>query len=69
VPSTPQRELRELTRTRSSRVEERACVVNRSQQVLEEAKRKLAAVVSDRTGLSARAILARDPRGVARRPA
>jgi transposase len=57
VPPTPQRDLRELTRTRSTLVEERARVVNRVQKLLEGANLKLAAVATDITGLSARAIL------------
>ncbi len=57
VPPTPQREVRELTRTRTTLVEERARIVNRIQKVLEDANLKLAAVATDITGLSARAIL------------
>jgi transposase len=57
VPPTPQRELRELTRTRSSLVEQRARVVNRIHKLLEAAKLKRAAVATDLTGLSARAML------------
>jgi len=57
IPPTPQREVRELTRTRTTLVEERARIVNRIQKVLEDANLKLAAVATDITGLSARAIL------------
>jgi len=57
VPPTPQRDVRELTRTRSTLVEERARVINRIQKLLEDANLKLAAVATDITGLSARAIL------------
>jgi transposase len=57
VPPTPQREVRELTRTRTTLVEERARIVNRIQKALEDANLKLAAVATDITGVSARAIL------------
>jgi transposase len=57
IPDAPQRELRELTRHRQTLVEERAQVANRLQKVLEEANVKLASVVSDIQGKSARAIL------------
>ena len=58
VPDRAQRELRELVRYRTSLVEERAAQVNRLQKVLEGANIKLAAVASDVTGVSARAMLA-----------
>jgi transposase len=58
VPDRPQRELRELTRYRSSLVRERTAAVNRLQKTLEGANIKLASVVSDVTGVSARAMLA-----------
>lgn len=57
VPPRAQRELRDLTRQRSNLVRERAAVVNRLQKVLEDANIKLAAVVSDVMGISARAML------------
>lgn len=57
VPDRPQRELRELTRYRSSLVRERAAEVNRLQKTLEGANIKLAAVATDVTGVSARAML------------
>ena len=57
VPDRPARELRELTRYRSSVVHERTAEVNRLQKTLEGANLKLARVVSDVTGVSARAIL------------
>src|SRR5215210_3582487 len=59
VPDRPQRELRELTRYRSSLVHARTAEVNRLQKTLEGANVKLASVVSDVTGVSARAMLAR----------
>lgn len=58
VPDRPQRELRELTRFRTSLVQERAAHVNRLQKTLEGANIKLAAVASDVMGVSARQILA-----------
>src|SRR5258708_1805441 len=57
VPSTEQRELRELTRYRTTLVEERARIVNRLQKTLEDTNLKLGDVVSDITGKSAKAIL------------
>lgn len=57
VPDRPARELRELTRYRSSLVRERTAEVNRLQKTLEGANLKLASVVSDITGVSARAML------------
>ena len=58
VPDRPARELRELTRYRSSLVRERTAEINRLQKTLEGANLKLASVVSDVTGVSARAMLA-----------
>jgi transposase len=58
IPSAPQRELRELTRYRTSLVEERARIVNRLQKTLEDTNLKLSSVITDLTGVSARAILA-----------
>jgi transposase len=57
IPPAPQRELRDLTRHRTSLVQERARLVNRLQKVLEDANLKLAAVVTDIMGVSARAML------------
>lgn len=57
VPPTAQRQLRDLTRHRSTLVAERARIVNRLQKVLEDANIKLAAVASDITGVSARRML------------
>jgi len=57
IPPRPQRELRELTRYRARLVGERARLVNRIQKILEDTNIKLAAVVTDITGASARAIL------------
>ncbi len=57
VPPRPQRELRELTRTRKTLIEERARIVNRIQKLLEDTNIKLASVVTDITGKTARQIL------------
>ena len=57
VPSRPQRQLRELTRYRTTLVQERARTINRLQNVLEDANIKLASVVTDIRGVSARAML------------
>ncbi|HEU5103192.1 MAG TPA: IS110 family transposase [Roseiflexaceae bacterium] len=57
VPEAPQRALRDLTRQRTHLIRERASVVNRMQKVLEWANIKLASVVTDVTGVSARAML------------
>lgn len=57
IPSQPQRQLRELTRYRSTLIQDRARALNRLQAVLEDANLKLAAVVSNIYGVSARAML------------
>jgi transposase len=57
IPSQPQRQWRELTRYRSTLVQERARTLNRLQAVLEDANLKLASVVTDMYGVSARAML------------
>jgi transposase len=58
IPVPTQRQLRDLTRYRTHVVEERARLTNRLQTVLEDANVKLASVVTDIRGVSARAILA-----------
>lgn len=58
VPDQAHRELRELTRYRTTLVRERATAANRIQKTLEGANLKLASVVADVQGKSARAILA-----------
>ena len=50
VPPAPQRELRELTRYRTSLVEERSRIINRLQKTLEDANLKLASVASEPLG-------------------
>jgi transposase len=57
VPDRPQRELRELTRYRTSLVEERAAEVNRLQKTLEGGNIKLGSVASSIMGVSARQML------------
>ena len=58
IPPLPQRDLRDLTRSRTNLVRERVTVVTRLQKVLEWANIKLACVVSDINGVSARRMLA-----------
>jgi transposase len=58
VPDRPQRELRELTRYRTSLLRERAAEANRLQKTLEGANIKLGSVASDVLGASGRAMLA-----------
>jgi transposase len=58
VPDRPQRELRELTRYRTSLVRERTAAANRLQKTLEGANVKLASVATDILGKSGREILA-----------
>jgi transposase len=57
IPSRAERELRELTRYRSSLVQERADELNRIAKVLEGANIKLASVASTIDGVSAQAML------------
>lgn len=57
IPDRNQRELRELVRYRRSIIEERARQHNRIQKVLEGANIKLASVVSDIMGVSAKDML------------
>jgi transposase len=57
VPPPPQRALRDLTRQRTHLIHERASEVNRLQKVLEWANIKLSSVVTDMSGVSARAML------------
>lgn len=57
IPPLGQRELRELTRYRSTFVKERATLVNRVQKVLESANIKLSSVAANVLGVSGRAML------------
>ncbi|GAC1640081.1 MAG: hypothetical protein NVS4B2_29550 [Chloroflexota bacterium] len=58
IPDRAQRELRELTRYRTSLVRERSAELNRLKKVLEGANIKLAVVTKDLMGASAREMLA-----------
>jgi len=58
VPAREQRELRELTRYRTSLLQEKSAEVNRLQKTLEGANIKLASVVTDVMGASGREMLA-----------
>jgi transposase len=57
VPPTPIRQLRDLTRLRTSLRQDHTTVANRMQKILEDANLKLASVASDWLGVSGRAIL------------
>ena len=57
IPPAPQRELRDLTRYRSTLVADRAQLVNRVHKLLEDANIKLASVAADIMGVSGRKIL------------
>lgn len=57
VPDMEQRELRELTRTRSALIQERARAVQRLEKVLEGANIKLGVVLTDVMGASGQRIL------------
>lgn len=57
IPERPERELRELTRYRTTLLQQRTAEVNRIQKVLEGANIKLASVASDVVGTSGRAML------------
>ena len=58
IPDEEQGDLRDLTRYRTRLTNERSAAVNRVQKVLEDANIKLASVVSDIQGVSARRMLA-----------
>jgi transposase len=58
IPPVAQRELRDLTRYRSTFIQARVTLINRGQKLLEDANIKLAAVASDIMGVSGRARLA-----------
>lgn len=58
IPPKPQRALREMTRYRSTLVQERTRIVNRIQKGLEGANIKLSSVATDIMGVSGRAMLA-----------
>jgi transposase len=58
IPPVAQPALRDLTRYRSTFIQERVTLINRVQKLLEDANIKLAAVASDIMGVSGRAMLA-----------
>jgi transposase len=64
IPAKPQRELRELTRYRTTVVQERARIINRVAKLLESTNIKLSSVVTDVMGVSARAMLTELAAGV-----
>ncbi len=57
IPKPQQQEVRDLTRTRTTLIQERSRLVNRIHKVLEDANLKLGSVVSDITGMTGSAIL------------
>lgn len=57
IPKRPQRELRQLTRLRTTLTQERTRLVNRLQKILEDASLKLTSVLSDVMGQTSRQIL------------
>ncbi|HEY3320018.1 MAG TPA: IS110 family transposase [Planctomycetota bacterium] len=57
MPPRPQRELRDLTRTRAGRQDEKARVANRIHKILEDANIKLGSVATDILGVTGREIL------------
>jgi len=58
VPPAEPREVRDLTRYRSSVIEDRSRTINRLQKILEDANIKLSSVATDVMGRSAREMLA-----------
>jgi transposase len=58
IPPKPQRALRDLTRYRTTLIQEHTRLVNRVQKLLEGANIKLSSVATDIMGVSARAMLA-----------
>ena len=58
IPPAPQREVRELTRYRTSLIEERSRTINRLHKTLEDTNIKVASVVADLFGVSGRRMLA-----------
>lgn len=57
IPDRAQRELRDLTRTRTTLIDARSATVQRLQKVLDDANIKLSSVATDIVGASGRAIL------------
>ena len=58
VPPPPVRQLRDLTRTRTTITRERAREIQRLEKLLEDAGIKLSSVATDISGVSGRAMLA-----------
>jgi len=58
IPPKPQRALRDLTRYRTTIIQEHTRMVNRVQKLLEGANIKLSSIATDLMGVSARAMLA-----------
>jgi transposase len=67
VPPQPIRELRDLTRSRTTLMRERGAIINRMQKVLEDANIKLTSVGTDILGVSGRAMLRHICKGEAMR--
>lgn len=63
IPPVAQRELRDLTRYRTTFIRERATLVNRVQKILDDMNIKLASVATNVMGVSGRAMLAALTRG------
>src|SRR2546428_8881296 len=63
IPARPQRELRDLTRTRTTLTQERTRLINRVHKVLEDANLKLSSVLTDIMGQTKQHILAAIIRG------
>ncbi len=63
IPSRPQRELRDLTRTRTTLTQERTRLINRVHKVLEDANLKLSSVLTDIMGQTGHHILGAIVRG------
>lgn len=64
IPEVEQRDLRDLTRYRTSLIQERVREINRVQKVLEDANIKLGSVASDVLGVSGREMLEAIIRGI-----
>lgn len=63
IPGRPQRELREVTRGRTSFIEDQARTTNRIEKVLEGTKSTITSVISDIMGTSGRKMLGALVRG------
>jgi hypothetical protein len=63
IPSRPQRGLRDLTRTRTTLIQERTRLINRVHKVLEDANLKLSSVLTDIMAQTGQHILGAITRG------